>query len=158
MEKQATRSRPEVDSVQRALAQAGDAWTMLILREAFFGARRFDAFQSALTAAPTVLTDRLKKLVANGVLTRVPYQERPLRHEYRLTDKGRDLYPAIVAIMGWGDRWLADEGGPPLTLVHKACGQDSHPRLVCDVCGEPIAVRDMDWRASAPLAERVDAS
>lgn len=126
--------------------QAGDAWTMLILREAFFGVRRFDDFQKRLSAAPTVLTNRLKKLVANGLLERLAYSERPPRFEYRLTDKGRDLYPAIVSIMQWGDRWLAGEAGPPLELVHKTCDSASHPRLVCDVCGKPVVAREMTWR------------
>ncbi len=146
MEKQVTYTRPVADSVERALAQVGDAWTFLILREAYFGVRRFDGFQRRLTAAPTVLTDRLKKLVANGLMDRVAYSERPPRFEYRLTEKGRDLYPAIVLLMRWGDRWLGGEAGPPLDLVHRTCGEATRPRLDCDRCGEPIEARDMDWR------------
>lgn len=145
IKKQVTKERPAQDSVERALAEVGDAWTFLILREAFFGTRRFDTFQRQLKTAPTILANRLKKLVANGLLVRAAYQERPVRFEYRLTDKGRDLYPAIVALMRWGDRWLA--GGPsPLTLVHTLCGHETHPHLVCDVCAAPIDVREMDWR------------
>ncbi|MFH4214498.1 helix-turn-helix domain-containing protein, partial [Acinetobacter baumannii] len=87
--------------------------------EAYFGVRRFDGFQRRLAAAPTVLTDRLKKLVANGLMARVAYSERPPRFEYRLTDKGRDLYPAIVLLMRWGDRWLSDAAGAPLELIHR---------------------------------------
>jgi len=138
--------RPRVDSVERMLEQVGDAWTFLILREAFFGARRFDAFQKNLGAAPTIVADRLKKLVVNGVLERRAYSERPPRFEYRLTDKGMDLYPAIVMMMQWGDRWLDSGAGPPLELVHKTCGARSRPKLVCDGCGGEIAARDMDWR------------
>lgn len=141
-----SRSRPEVDSVERALAQVGDAWTFLILREAFFGARRFDAIQKQLGAAPTVVTDRLKKLVAHGILERRQYATRPPRYEYRLTEKGLDLYPAIVLIMRWGDRWLDGGEGAPLELIHKLCGTHTRPKLVCDGCGVEIAVHDMDWR------------
>lgn len=149
MEKQATSERPAVDSVERALAEVGDAWTFLILREAYFGVRRFDGFQRGLAAAPTVLTDRLRKLVANGLMERVAYSARPPRFEYRLTDKGRDLYPAIVMLMRWGDRWLNGGAGPPLALVHRACGRVSRPRVVCDACGGEIAAREMDWRAGS---------
>jgi len=138
--------RPRVDSVERALAQVGDAWTFLILREAFFGERRFDAFQKNLGAAPTIITDRLKKLVAYGILERRAYSERPPRFEYRLTDKGMDLYPAIVMMMQWGNRWLAGGAGPPLELVHRTCGSRSEPKVVCDACGGEVAARDMDWR------------
>jgi DNA-binding HxlR family transcriptional regulator len=145
------RKRPHVDSVERTLAQAGDTWTFLILREAFFGVRRFDQLQKNLSAAPNILTDRLRKLVANGLLDRVQYLERPPRFEYRLTEKGLDLYPVVVMMMNWGDRWLDKEEGAPLHLVHKACGKRSRPVVVCDCCGEPIAARDMSWR-TAPAA------
>ena len=139
--------RPRVDSVERALEQVGDAWTFLILREAFFGARRFNAFQKTLGAAPTIVTDRLKKLVTYGILERRPYLERPLRFEYRLTEKGMELYPAIVLMMRWGDRWLDGGAGPPLELVHKTCGSRCRPKVVCDGCGTEIAARDMEWRS-----------
>ena len=141
-----TYERPAVDSVERALGQVGDAWTFLILRESYFGVRRFDGFQRRLAAAPTVLTDRLKKLVANGLLARVAYQDRPPRFEYRLTEKGRDLYPAIVLLMRWGDRWLGDDAGAPIELIHRPCGEVTRPMLECDRCGRAIEARDMDWR------------
>lgn len=148
----AVRERPSVCSIERVLAQTGDAWTFLILREAFFGVSRFDGFQKSLAAAPNILTDRLKKLVTHGLLEKRPYQERPQRFEYRLTEKGIDLYPAIVLIMRWGDRWLDAGEGAPLLLVHRSCGKVSRPVLVCDRCAEPIAARDMNWRAG-PGAE-----
>jgi DNA-binding HxlR family transcriptional regulator len=141
-----TRARPPVDSVERTLSQVGDAWTFLILREAFFGVRRFDGFQKTLSAAPNILTDRLKKLVANGILAKRQYQERPPRFEYRLTEKGRDLYPGIVLMMRWGDRWLDEGKGTPLLLVHQPCGKVSRPVLVCDRCHERVDVRAMTWR------------
>lgn len=145
--------RPKPCSVERALSQAGDAWTFLILREAFFGARRFDQFQAQLAAAPNILTDRLKKLVVNDLLEKRRYQERPPRFEYRLTEKGIDLYPAIVLQMRWGDRWLDQGRGAPLLLVHKKCGKVSRPVLICDCCGKPIAAHDMGWKPG-PGAKR----
>lgn len=140
-------ARPRVDSVERALEQVSDRWSFLLLREAYFGVRRFDQFQSALGTSPNILTDRLKKLVAVGIFERYRYSERPPRDEYRLTDKGRDLYPAIVALMRWGDRWLNDASEPPLTLIHTSCGSDCRPRMVCDCCGEEITARSIAWRA-----------
>ncbi|WP_308817613.1 winged helix-turn-helix transcriptional regulator [Pseudonocardia alni] len=88
-----------------------------------------------------VLSDRLRVLVEEGVLDRVPYQERPVRHEYRLTPKGADLYPVLVALMNWGDRYAVDV--PPVRLVHRGCGHPAEPRLTCAHCGEPVAWRDM---------------
>lgn len=140
-------SRPSEDSVERALNQISDRWSFLLLREAYFGVRRFDQFQRAIGASPNILTDRLKKLVGAGIFERRRYSEHPPRDEYHLTMKGLDLYPAIVALMRWGDRWLNDASEPPLTLIHKTCGNDSQPRLICDCCGEEIAGRDMTWRA-----------
>ncbi len=120
-------------SVAGALSVIGEKWSLLVLREAFFGVRRFADFQRILGAPKAVLTDRLATLVASGVLTRVPYQaegERQ-RHEYRLTDKGRDLYPTLVALMQWGDRYLAGDGAPPLALEHRDCGADVRVELTC---------------------------
>ena len=133
----------QVCSVARALEVLGDRWTLLVLRDAFSRVRRFEDFQRSLGVARNVLTDRLNRLVDEGILRRVPYQERPVRFEYRLTDKGRDLYPVLIALMQWGDRYTAGEAGPPVELIHEPCGQHTQPRLVCDHCGEPIDPRDM---------------
>jgi DNA-binding HxlR family transcriptional regulator len=119
-------------SVAGTLAVVGEKWSLLVLREAFLGVRRFADFQRVLGAPKAVLSDRLATLVEQGVLTRVPYQaegERQ-RHEYRLTAKGRDLYPTLVALMQWGDTYLAD-GPPPLELTHKDCGAQVHLELAC---------------------------
>src|SRR3569623_1135143 len=108
-------------SVAGTLAVVGEKWSLLVLREAFLGVRRFADFQRILGAPRAVLTDRLATLVEQGILRRVPYQaegERQ-RHEYRLTDKGSDLYPTLVALMEWGDRYLAGDGIPPLALEHR---------------------------------------
>src|SRR5687768_7420595 len=101
-------------SVARTLDVVGEWWTMLIIRDAFRGVRRFEDFQRSLGIARNVLTARLQRLVDEGVIERRPYQDNPLRHEYRLTAKGLDLYPVLVSLMQWGDRWKAGRAGPPL--------------------------------------------
>ncbi|RFU21594.1 winged helix-turn-helix transcriptional regulator [Geodermatophilus marinus] len=121
-------------SVAGTLAIVGEKWSLLVLREAFLGVRRFADLQRTLGAPRAVLTDRLATLVDQGLLRRVPYQaegERQ-RHEYRLTRKGVDLYPALVALMEWGDRYLAEDGVAPLELRHRDCGEPVHLALVCD--------------------------
>src|SRR5215831_18369237 len=95
-------------AIAAALSVVGDRWTLLILRDAFLGVRRFEDFRSRLGTTRHRLADRLRKLVEHGVLERVPYDERPPRFEYRLTEKGRDLYPVVVSLTRWGDRWMAD--------------------------------------------------
>jgi len=125
-------------SVAGTLGVVGEKWSLLVLREAFLGVRRFADLQRILGAPKAVLTDRLATLVDRGVLVRVPYQaegERQ-RHEYRLTQKGIDLYPTLVALMEWGDRYLTDDGGPdgggaPLQLTHRDCGARVRLQLVC---------------------------
>jgi DNA-binding HxlR family transcriptional regulator len=130
-------------SVARALAVLGDRWTMLILRDAFLGCRRFDAFQAQLGLTRHVLSERLARLVDERILEKRAYQARPPRYEYRLTDKGRDLYPALLALLAWGDRWKADDTGPPLQLRHRHCGKVMHAVAVCSECGEPLDPRDV---------------
>lgn len=126
-------------SVAGTLAVVGEKWSLLVLREAFFGVRRFADFQRVLGAPKAVLSDRLATLVEQGVLARVPYQAEGARqrHEYRLTPKGRDLYPTLVALMQWGDTYLAD-GEAPVELTHKDCGAPVHLGLSCEA-GHPVA-------------------
>ncbi|HZP42289.1 MAG TPA: helix-turn-helix domain-containing protein [Candidatus Binatia bacterium] len=144
-------------SVARALAVVGDRWTLLVLRDAFLGRRRFEDFQRSLGVARHRLADRLAKLVAEGILERVRYQERPERFEYRLTEKGRDLYPVLVSLVGWGDRWLAGPDGPPLELVHRGCGKAAAPTLHCSACHAPVTARDMLARPGPALHQRLAA-
>jgi DNA-binding HxlR family transcriptional regulator len=121
-------------SVAGTLGVVGEKWSLLVLREAFLGTRRFADLQRILGAPRAVLTDRLATLVEAGILARVPYRaegERQ-RHEYRLTQKGLDLYPALVALMEWGDRYLSGDGVPPLSLRHRDCGAPVHLALVCE--------------------------
>jgi len=133
-------------SVARALEVTGEWWTYLVLRDLFQGVRRFDDLQKRSGIARNILSDRLRTLVDHGVLERRRYQERPERFEYRLTEKGIDLYPVLVALMRWGDRWSADGAGPPVVLTHKGCGHDVMPQLACPQCGEAVGARDMTWR------------
>ncbi len=104
------------------------------------GTRRFEDFRDNIGCARNILSDRLQKLVASGILERRRYQERPPRFEYRLTEKGIDLYPILVTLMQWGDRYDADQR-PAMVLEHKTCGHETKPSLVCSHCGEPVHAR-----------------
>jgi DNA-binding HxlR family transcriptional regulator len=135
--------RLEADSAGRALSLVGERWTMLILREAFFGVRRYGQLARNLEIPRPTLSLRLRKLVDAGLLDRVPYSTDPERHEYRLTQAGRDLFPAVIALMRWGDTYLAGPEGPPIVLHHETCGSPTHPHLTCEVCGEEISTRNV---------------
>src|SRR5437870_7830206 len=135
--------RFEGESVGRTLALVGERCTLLILREDFFGVRRFGQLARNLNIPRPTLSARLRTLVAAGLLERVPYSRDPERHEYRLTDAGRDLFPAIVALMRWGDEHLPHPDGPPIVLRHDSCGQIADPRLTCAHCGEEITARNV---------------
>ena len=138
-------------SVARTVDILGDWWTPLVLRESYLGVRRFDDFQHGLGIGRNILTQRLGRLVDEGLLARRPYQERPLRHEYVLTDKGRDFYPVMAAITRWGDAWLDGGEGPPVILHHTGCDHDMHAEVVCSECGEPIEVREVRARPGPGL-------
>ena len=117
-------------SVAQCLEIVGEWWTMLILRDTFLGVTRFDDFQRRLGISRNILQQRLSRLVDAGILVRVPYQEHPWRYDYRLTDKGRDLWPVINAMRQWGDQYAAPEG-PPLRLTHKGLRGDDRYRRWC---------------------------
>lgn len=123
-------------SVARTWAVLGERWTMMVIREAFRGTRRFDAFHERLHVGRNILSNRLRRLTEEGVFERALYQESPARYEYRLTQKGMDLYPVLLALMAWGDRYKVAE--PPVRLVHKACGEAADLELTCSHCGEPV--------------------
>ncbi|HEY5726069.1 MAG TPA: helix-turn-helix domain-containing protein [Methylomirabilota bacterium] len=133
----------QVCSIARALELVGDRWTMLVIREAFMGTRRFDDFQRNLGCARNVLTDRLGRLVEVGILRRTPYQERPRRHEYRLTRQGVELWPAMMSLKTWGDRYLAPDG-PPVLIQHRGCGGELDERLHCSRCGAELGPADVE--------------
>lgn len=136
-------------TIARTLSVIGDRWTLLIVRDAFLGARRFEAFQRSLGISRHRLADRLGKLVKHGILRRARYERHPPRYEYRLTEKGIDLYAVVVTIAGWGDKHMAKKKGPPVERVHRACGHAATLRLTCEHCGEPVTARDMRARPSA---------
>ncbi len=129
-------------SLAQCLEVVGEWWTLLIVRDAFLGVSRFDEFQQRLGISRNVLGQRLAGLVEAGVLTKVPYSEHPPRFDYRLTDKGKDLWPVVTAMRQWGDKYAAPDG-QPLQLIHDSCGQVSEPQTACSACGEPIGPRDV---------------
>jgi DNA-binding HxlR family transcriptional regulator len=128
-------------STAQALELVGEWWTLLIVRDAFFGVRRFDEFQRRLGVSRSVLTNRLNRMVEEGILETRAYETRPPRVEYLLTQKGEDLFPVLVALQQWGDRWASAK--PPVVLRHRGCGKLSRPHLVCSACGERVTARDM---------------
>ncbi|MEX0758046.1 MAG: helix-turn-helix domain-containing protein, partial [Tistlia sp.] len=141
--------RGRVDNVARALTVVGDRWAFLLIREAFFGVRRFDAMLGHLGVATNVLANRLQRLVEMGIFERQLYSSRPERHEYRMTRMGRDLYPSILMLMRYGEEHLSEGGGPPLLVAHAPCGQRLVPALVCGACEEEVGVGDTGYRTAA---------
>lgn len=126
--------------VSLASAAIGDRWTLLVLRELFFGAHRFDQFLEGTGATPQMLSSRLKALEAGGIVERTPYSKRPLRHEYRLTGRGCDLFPILYALRNWGERHCrSDAVEPAIRYTHRACGTDVGLETVCPGCGEELA-------------------
>ena len=150
----------QVCSIAGALEVIGERWSLLIVRDVFLGLRRFDEIQADLGIARNVLNTRLTKLVEQGVLERRRYTERPPRHEYRLTDKGLDLWPTMVALMQWGDRHTVPPAGPPVVLEHRGCGGAVDEHRVCEQCGARLSASDVralpgpGARADHPLFRR----
>ena len=131
----------QVCSIARSLEVIGERWTLLILRDAVVGLTRFEEFQAKLGIASNVLTNRLKRLCDEELLERVPDPERPGRPKYVLTDKGRELAPALIVLMKWGDRHYPTPGGPPRLTLHAGCGGNIGPDLRCDRCGKHAGAR-----------------
>jgi DNA-binding HxlR family transcriptional regulator len=132
-------------SVAQTLEVVGEWWTLLVVRNLMFGQRRFEAIQGDLGIARNILSDRLGTLVEHGIVDRVKYQDHPERFEYRLTDKGRDLFPVIAALMAWGDKWAAPMGRP-IELMHE-CGKVATATVVCDQCSEPLTLQNVRAKA-----------
>ncbi|MEM7338464.1 MAG: helix-turn-helix domain-containing protein [Actinomycetota bacterium] len=124
-------------SIAKALAEIGDAWSMLIIREAFYGRARFSELVEHTGAQKTVVSARLKSLVEVGILDRQVYSEHPTRYHYVLTDKGRSLAPVLLTLIKWGDTWLDTEHGQRVILTH-TCGHHVDATVVCGACGEPV--------------------
>lgn len=133
-------------SMAQALEQIGEWWTMLIVRDALLGVRRFEDFQNDLGIARNVLASRLDGLVENGIMAKRPYSERPVRHEYVLTEKGRALWPVAAAIRQWGDEWVVGASHRPVELVHEVCGSACTADMHCSECGGRLELRDLHMR------------
>jgi DNA-binding HxlR family transcriptional regulator len=129
-------------SIARTLDVVGDWWTLLVLRDVFRGAHRFDELKSGLGIATNVLTVRLKRLTDAGILERRAYQEHPPRFEYTATAKGRDLYPVLIALLQYGDRHLRGSDAPPRVLVHDTCGKATQPEFVCPHCRSEVSAKN----------------
>jgi len=142
-------------SVARALSVLGERWTLLIIRDAFRGTRRFDDFQRSLGVTRHRLSERLGKLVDEGVLTRVAYMERPTRYDYRLTRKGLALYPVLMTLSQWGDDWMDDGNGPPQRYRHSLCGKQTRAVLACAECGDPLRPEEVSAQAGEVLSAYV---
>ena len=134
-------------TIARSAAVLGDHWNLLLIRQACLGARRFDDFLQALGIGRNMLAVRLNRLVDEGIFVRVEYQKNPPRFEYRLTDKGREVFPILAAMAAWGDRWLTGPEGTPLLFHHTTCDHDMHAVVVCSDCDATINVREV--RATA---------
>jgi len=142
--------------VGRTLERVGDVWSLMILRDAFHGLTRFDAFEKSLGVAPNILTKRLGALVESGFLERRPYQDRPVRHEYVLTEMGRDFGPVLTALLAFGNRHLAKEGIASC-LVDRETGQTAEPVVVDARSGKPIDGADFAYAAGPAAGEAVHA-
>ena len=128
-------------TIARSADVLGDGWNLLVIRQACLGIRRFADFQRTLGIGRNILAIRLSQLVAEGILVRAEYQQNPVRHEYLLTQKGREVYPILAAMAAWGERWLTGPEGTPLILHHTTCDHDMHAVVTCSECAVPIDVR-----------------
>jgi DNA-binding HxlR family transcriptional regulator len=130
-------------SIARAMAIVGDRWSILLLREAYYGVKRFDEFEYYVGVAPNILSNRLKKLVDAGVMSRIPLPEHAGRHEYVLTEKGRAFFPTYLALKRWGDDWLAEPEGPQVVFYDRASGREiDYPDLLAPD-GKPLRLEDV---------------
>ena len=142
----------QVCPVAQTISRVGDTWTLMVVRELFLGNRRFEEIRVHTGMSPQLLTRRLRELDAAGIVARRRYQERPARFEFVLTEKGLDLWPIIIALRGWGERWARRARGTPLiTLTHRACGHEIEPVLTCPDCGEHLHSRSTVARMSKPM-------
>ncbi len=144
-------------AIAATLEVIGDPWTLLVIRDAFNGVRRFEQWQEHLGVARNVLAARLKSLVRHGVLEPQAYSERPLRHEYVLTRKGKDLWTVLLTLHGWGSKhlYMGEDGG--VAFIHKTCGHQLEPTLACSCCGEIVKPRELEmkWLGGLPTVGEV---
>jgi DNA-binding HxlR family transcriptional regulator len=130
-------------SLARTVDIAGEPWTPLILRDLWLRRSRFEEIQDNLGVSRKLLSDRLATLVRAGIVEKRPYRERPRRHEYVLTEKGKELMQALLVLISWGDRWTAGSAGPPLLMRHKSCGEVAQADVRCSCCGEPLRADEL---------------
>jgi DNA-binding HxlR family transcriptional regulator len=133
-------------SIARALAEVGDRWTLLIVRDAMLGARTFGDFLEGTGAARNILTTRLERLVTAGILRRRQQEQASSRHEYVLTPKGVDLYPVMMTLVRWGNTWHDDGLGKPIEHTHATCGHTFEVAVTCLACGEEALPQDTQPR------------
>jgi DNA-binding HxlR family transcriptional regulator len=139
--------------VARAEDAVGDRWTVLVLRELFMGGRRFDEIQAQTDATPQMVAARLKRLEAESLVERRPYSQRPLRHEYHLTEKGRAFYPVLMALRAWGERWCkSPDEGLAVRYTHSPCGRPAGLGPLCESCGQPLSRETLKAEASPAYA------
>ena len=152
------RDYPALDcSVAKALEVIGERWSLLIVRSVMHGNRRFGEMQESLGIARNVLSARLQRLVDEDILERRAYQESPPRHEYFLTQKGLDLWPALIALLNWGDRYSPQPEAPRRLIVHKQCGGTVSERGICEACGKVLTARDAKQVPGPGAAVEADA-
>ncbi|MFJ4244699.1 winged helix-turn-helix transcriptional regulator [Streptomyces iakyrus] len=142
-------------SIARTVDILGDGWTLLVLRDVFYGESRFDGFIDSLGIARNTLADRLRRLEGMGMLQRRAYQTEPVRHEYLLTDKGRDFFGVLAAINAWGDRWQTGDEGIPVIMHHTTCGHDTQATVVCSSCSGPLRPEDTAVRTGPGYPDRL---
>ncbi|MGH8914952.1 MAG: winged helix-turn-helix transcriptional regulator [Acidimicrobiia bacterium] len=151
-------SRKSLAHLECALANTvemvNDSWTILILRDAFLGVRRFDEFVNDLGIARNVLTDRLERLVANGIMETRLYNERPARHEYRLTEQGKDLFDLLMTLWSYGERWKPPAGPNRQKVVHVTCGHEAQAVAHCGNCGERLSRREVRIEPTLPVVRQ----
>lgn len=140
----------QVCSISRTLEVVGERWTLLVVRDVMLGHHRFEELVDGLGVTRTVLTARLRRLVDEGVLERVAYQDNPPRFEYHLSAKGRDLIPVLAQLLWWGDRHYPHPDGPPRILRHTGCGGHVHAHYSCDGCGESVDFNHVNAEAGHP--------
>lgn len=142
-------------SIARTVDILGDGWTLLVLREVFYGESRFDGFIDSLGIARNTLADRLRRLEGMGMLQRRAYQTEPVRQEYLLTDKGRDFFGVLAVINAWGDRWQTGDEGIPVIMHHTTCGHDTQAMVVCSSCSQPLAHENITVRTGPGYPDRL---
>lgn len=146
----------QICSVAKATSIFGDRWTLLVLRQLFLGMRKFSDIQQSLGITKHRLADRFNRLVEENIVYKHLYDEKYKRYEYRLTEKGADLYAVLITIGQWGDKWASDCDGPPIEYVHKACGQPAKPALCCSCCGDKLTPQNLSVRMGPGIEKKLE--